>query len=52
MIYHCIRYAIDPHKRDDLEVYARRWVEGDIIRRNGGEPLGHFPSHETVGRPG
>ena len=41
MIYHCIRYTIDPHKADDFEVYARRWMQG-IIRRCGGEPLGYF----------
>ena len=42
MIYHCIRYTIDPHKLADFETYARRWMEGGIIRRCGGDPLGYF----------
>ena len=42
MIYHCIRYTIDPQKVADFETYARRWMEGGIIRRCGGEPLGYF----------
>jgi NIPSNAP. len=42
MIYHCIRYTIDPQKAADFETYARRWMEGGIIRRCGGEPLGYF----------
>ena len=42
MIYHCIRYTIDSHKTGDFEAYARRWMEGGIIRRCGGEPLGYF----------
>lgn len=41
-IQHCIRYTIDPHKIRDFEAYARRWMEGGIIRRCGGEPLGYF----------
>ena len=41
MIYHCIRYTIDPYKAEDFEAYARRWMNG-IIRRCGGEPLGYF----------
>jgi hypothetical protein len=36
MIYHCIRYTIDPHKLADFEAYSRRWMEGGIIRRGGG----------------
>ncbi len=42
MIYHHIRCTIDPHKTGDFEAYARRWMEGGIIRRCGGEPLGYF----------
>src|SRR5450432_3992407 len=42
MIYHCIRYTIDPQKLADFETYARRWMEGGIIKRCGGEPLGYF----------
>src|SRR5881392_205729 len=42
MIYHCICYTIDRHKLADFEVYARRWMEGDILRRCGAEPLGYF----------
>jgi hypothetical protein len=42
VIYHCIRYTIDPHKIADFETYARRWMEGGIIRRCGGRPLGYF----------
>lgn len=42
MIYHSIRYTIAPGKMGDFEVYARRWMEGGIIKRCGGEPLGYF----------
>ena len=42
VIYHCIRYTIDPSKLSDFETYARRWMEGGIIRRCGGDPLGYF----------
>jgi hypothetical protein len=42
MIYHCIRYTIDRHTMADFETYARRWMEGGIIRRCGGDPLGYF----------
>jgi len=49
MIYHCIRYAIDPQKLGDFETYARRWMEGGIIRRCGGEPLGYFPPKKGYG---
>jgi len=41
-IYHCIRYTIDPRKAADFETYARRWMEGGIIKRCGGEPVGYF----------
>ncbi len=49
MIYHCIRYTIDPHKLDDFEAYARKWMEGGIIRRCGGEPLGYFLPKKGLG---
>ena len=42
MIHHCIRYTIDPQKVADFEQYSRRWMEGGIIRRCGGDPLGYF----------
>ncbi|MGI8436432.1 MAG: NIPSNAP family protein [Chthoniobacterales bacterium] len=42
VIYHCIRYTIDPQKLADFEAYSRRWMEGGIIKRCGGEPLGYF----------
>ena len=48
-IYHCIRYTIDPHKVADFETYARRWTEGGIIRRCGGDPLGYFLPKKGLG---
>ncbi len=51
MIVHCIRYTIDPHKLSDFETYARRWLEGGIIRRCGGEPLGYFLPKKGFGGP-
>lgn len=51
MIYHCIRYTIDPHKTSDFEAYARRWMEAGIIRRCGGEPLGYFLPKKGLGGP-
>lgn len=42
MIYHCIRYTLAVHKLADFETYSRRWMEGGIIRRCGGDPLGYF----------
>jgi NIPSNAP protein len=42
MIYHCIRYTIDSSKVADFETYARRWMDGGIIKRCGGDPLGYF----------
>ncbi|MBA3832846.1 MAG: NIPSNAP family protein [Chthoniobacterales bacterium] len=51
MIYHCIRYTIDRHKIGDFEKYARRWMEGGIIRRCGGEPLGYFLPKKGLGGP-
>ena len=40
----CIRYVIDPYKRDAFEQYARRWSE--IIPRCGGDLVGYFMPHE------
>jgi hypothetical protein len=40
----CIRYVIDPHKRAQFEVYARRW--STIIPRCGGSLIGYFMPHE------
>jgi NIPSNAP len=40
----CIRYVLDPFKRDAFETYARRW--GTIIPRCGGDLLGYFMPHE------
>ena len=42
MIYHCIRYTIDRNEHGAFETYARKWIEGGIIRRCGGRPLGYF----------
>ena len=51
MIYHCIRYTIDPQKLDDFETYARRWMEAGIIKRCGGEALGYFLPKKGYGGP-
>jgi hypothetical protein len=40
----CIRYVLDPFKRDAFEEYARRWAT--IIPRCGGGLLGYFMPHE------
>ena len=40
----CIRYVLDPYKRDAVEAYARNWLT--IIPKNGGELLGYFMPHE------
>ena len=40
----CIRYVLDPYKRDAFEEYARRWKT--VIPRNGGDLLGYFMPHE------
>jgi hypothetical protein len=40
----CIRYTLDPFKRDSFEAYARNW--GTIIPRCGGDLLGYFMPHE------
>lgn len=40
----CIRYVLDPFKRDEFEAYARRWTT--IIPRCGGDLVGYFLPHE------
>ena len=40
----CIRYTLDPFKRDAFEEYARRW--GTIIPKQGGDLIGYFMPHE------
>src|SRR6201981_3250446 len=40
----CIRYVLDPFKRDAFEEYARRWA--NIIPRCGGDLAGYFMPHE------
>ena len=40
----CIRYVIDPYKRDHFETYARNWLT--IIPACGGDLIGYFMPHE------
>lgn len=40
----CIRYVLDPYKREAFEAYARNWLR--IIPACGGELLGYFMPHE------
>ncbi|MBI3706679.1 MAG: NIPSNAP family protein [Proteobacteria bacterium] len=40
----CIRYVIDPFKRDAFEAYARNWLT--IIPACGGDLVGYFMPHE------
>lgn len=40
----CIRYVIDPFKRDAFERYAEAWLT--IIPACGGDLLGYFLPHE------
>jgi hypothetical protein len=40
----CIRYVLDPFRRDAFEAYARNWTT--IIPRCGGDLLGYFMPHE------
>ena len=40
----CIRYVIDPYKREAFEAYALRWLS--IIPACGGELIGYFLPHE------
>ncbi len=39
-----IEYQIDPHRPEEFESYARRWL--DIIPRCGGDLLGYWMPHE------
>jgi NIPSNAP len=39
-----IRYQLDPFKKDQFEIYARRWLE--IIPRCGGHLVGYWLPHE------
>jgi hypothetical protein len=40
----CIRYVLDPYRRDAFEVYARNWLT--IIPACGGDLIGYFMPHE------
>jgi hypothetical protein len=40
----CIRYRIDPFKRDAFERYAQAWAK--IIPECGGDLIGYFLPHE------
>ena len=40
----CIRYTLDPFKRDAFETYARNWL--GIIPACGGDLVGYFLPHE------
>ena len=40
----CIRYVIDPFKKDEFEEYSRQWLT--IIPALGGDLLGYFMPHE------
>jgi hypothetical protein len=40
----CIRYVLDPYKRDAFEAYAKTWLT--IIPACGGDLVGYFMPHE------
>jgi hypothetical protein len=40
----CIRYVLDPYKREAFEAYAKNWLT--IIPACGGDLLGYFMPHE------
>ena len=40
----CIRYVLDPYKRDAFEEYARRWKT--VIPKCGGDLIGYWMPHE------
>jgi hypothetical protein len=44
MLTCCIRYEIDPYKREEFERYARTW--GQAIPRCGADLIGYFAPHE------
>ena len=45
----CIRYRIDPFKREAFETYAREWLR--VIPACGGRLLGYFMPHEGTFYP-
>jgi hypothetical protein len=46
----CIRYVIDPYRREDFEAYARQWLT--IIPALGGDLLGYFLPYEGTNNIG
>ncbi|MEI9990865.1 MAG: NIPSNAP family protein [Rhizomicrobium sp.] len=40
----CIRYVLDPYKRDAFEAYAKKWLT--IIPACGGDLVGYWMPHE------
>ncbi len=40
----CIRYVLDPYKREAFEAYAKNWLR--IIPACGGDLIGYFMPHE------
>jgi NIPSNAP protein len=40
----CIRYVLDPYKREAFEAYAKNWLT--IIPACGGDLIGYFMPHE------
>lgn len=40
----CIRYVLDPYKRDAFEAYAKAWLP--IIPACGGDLIGYWMPHE------
>jgi hypothetical protein len=44
MLTCCIRYEIDPFKKDLFQQYSRVW--GEAIPRCGGDLIGYFAPHE------
>lgn len=44
MITCCIRYEIDPFRREEFAQYARNW--GQAIPRCGADLIGYFAPHE------
>ncbi|MBV9540401.1 MAG: NIPSNAP family protein [Alphaproteobacteria bacterium] len=40
----CIRYVLDPYKREAFEAYARNWLT--IIPACGGDLVGYWMPHE------
>ncbi|MEZ5961107.1 MAG: NIPSNAP family protein [Hyphomonadaceae bacterium] len=44
MLTCCIRYEIDPFKKEQFQRYARAW--GEAIPRCGADLIGYFAPHE------